>query len=190
MASQWLNTIDRPLFLNQCLNIDELFNGLKQQFDVNYQQQPLGFIKDHKILGLMSPVENTIYIDPVLNEHHTMKRFTQAHEIAHWVLHRKLDLTDYNLADTPQQLNQKRQLITTYDWIEWQANTFAAFILIPHKRFSVAIDKALNQLGIKKSIIKLEYFEYYKLQKILAYWFDVSYSVIGIYYQQYKKTAL
>ena len=83
----------------------------------------------------MVPQENSIYIDPILNNNYTMKRFTQAHEIAHWVLHKNLDLSDYDLSDTKDKLNQSRTLSTTYYWDECQEKTISSIILNPQKRY-------------------------------------------------------
>ena len=186
LANNWLNSINIPLFEHKYLNIDNLLTYLKKNSNIHYQEKNLGGIDNHKILGLMVPQENSIYIDPILNNNYTMKRFTQAHEIAHWVLHKDLNLSDYDLSDTKDKLNQSRTLSTTYDWVEWQANTFASFLLIPEKRFINAFKNALNLLQISKSIHELEPFQQHKIQKICAHTFQVSQTVIGIYYQHIK----
>ena len=187
MVNDWLNSINYPLFANRYLDIDMLLDFLKKKAGVSYIEKSLGGVGQYKVLGLMQPKENTIYIDTILNERMTMKRFTQAHEIAHWYLHRNCDLADYTLEDTPDRLNQKRTLSSTYDWVEWQANTFAAFLLIPEKRFFLEFDKSCHLLGLKKQIKDLQPFEFIKIQAMLAHTFYVSKTVIGIYIQGLKK---
>ncbi|MDO4490719.1 MAG: ImmA/IrrE family metallo-endopeptidase [Lachnospiraceae bacterium] len=72
-------------------------------------------------------------------------RFTLAHEMGHALLHRQFASREENMRSYQQQGNQrrledtaecfgireKRELKTSYDWIEWQANTFAACLLMP-----------------------------------------------------------
>ena len=190
LAHEWLNSIDIDLFEYGYLNIEKIFKFLAQNFNVVYKEIQLGSVSNQKILGLMSVEKNAIYIDPILNQNLAMKRFTQAHEIAHWLLHRNCDLVDYNLADTQDSLHKQHNLKSTYDWVEWQANTFAAFILIPQKRFIDAFNNALKKLSINKNSFSLNPAEFSKVQKILAFKFNVSKTVIGIYYQQLKKEQL
>ena len=183
LVDQWLESVHEPLFTKTYLNIEATIEHLKKTTQLNYAEQPLGTTQNHKIMGVMIPEENAIYIDPCLNQNPNMKRFTQAHEIAHWILHRDVDLADYTLADTEQTLTQEKKLTTTYDWVEWQANTFAAFLLVPKKRFQNEINKALKLLNIHKPLQELAPFEYVKIQKILAHSFQVSQTVIAIHYQ-------
>ena len=187
MANKWLESITEPLFLNHYLDIEFLIQLMSKKFGLLYKEISLGAVGQQKILGLMAPDENCIYIDPILDQNQNMKRFTQAHEIAHWILHRNVDLADYDLADTEDRFDQHRSLTTTYDWVEWQANTFAAYLLIPEKRFSMALNKGMTLLHIKNQVKDIQPFEFYKLQKILAHQFQVSQTVIGIYYQHFKK---
>ena len=133
----------------------------------------------------MDAQKNSIYIETQLDNHQEMKRFTQAHEIAHWVLHRQVDLKDYNLEDTHHTLNQSRKLTTTYDWVEWQANTFAAYLLIPEKRFSNELQKIITLLKIQKDKTLFSPSDWYKIHHSVAHFFQVSKTVAAIYIQQY-----
>lgn len=187
-VNHWLRSISDNVFPNDYLDLDKLISYLKRQHNLDYVETSLGGHSDHKILGLMDAQNNRIYIDSILDNHQEIKRFTQAHEIAHWVLHRHVDLNDYQLADTPHTLNQARQLSTTYDWVEWQANTFAAYLLIPEKRFLTQLNNIITLLNIEKNIHLFNTTDWYKIHHSMAHCFQVSKTVAAIYIQQYIKT--
>ena len=111
-----------------------------------------------------------------------MKRFTQAHEIGHWVLHRELNLE--NFSDSELTLNQNQIPSTPLDWIEWQANNFAACLLMPSTSIIAAIQTKLKLLKIqvrkenKKEIINPN--DYLKLVQSLQFQFGVSKTAIAL----------
>jgi len=73
---------------------------------------------------------NTIYIDNSVVD--TVRyNFTLAHELGHFVLHRKLNVLG-NIADTSAELfNTPEEDLTERQWTEWQANSFASALLLP-----------------------------------------------------------
>ncbi len=99
---------------------------------------------DSTILGMYRPIENEIYLNNKLNEDlKAMNSFTIAHEIGHFILHRndflaevmQLDLGFENYKE--KDIICKRQTIESdieeNDSLEWQANYFAASLLMPSK---------------------------------------------------------
>lgn len=99
---------------------------------------------------------NTILINEFLatekNQEHRLY-FTLAHEIGHWYLQRKdayIDSGQQNLFGQEaikSSINRfidnidifkfkRKKLVTEEDWLEWQANFFAACILMPKKMFT------------------------------------------------------
>lgn len=99
---------------------------------------------------------NTILINEFLatekNQEHRLY-FTLAHEIGHWYLQRKdayIDSGQQNLfgqETIKSSINRfidnidifkfkRKKLVTEEDWLEWQANYFAACILMPKKMFT------------------------------------------------------
>ena len=115
--------------------------------------------------------EGTIIIDNSLLEDDQMKRgrFTQGHEISHWFLHRHIYLKDQNqmtLFDVPHdptikcrsidiENNTKRQLVTSNDWMEWQADYMASTLLMPRLAFTKAVNKLFREAGIKNGYYEM-----------------------------------
>ena len=190
LSKTWLDSLEINVFENQSLDLDAIFVHLHKTHGLIYNEISLGGVQNKKILGVMIPAKNAIYIDPILTSNLTMKRFTQAHELAHWILHRKLDLSDYELSDTTETLNQARKLVTTYDWIEWQANAYAAMLLMPITRFKAVLDHSLDLLDINSEFKLIQPFQLSKLLKVLAFKFEVSQSVVSIHLQTLQKENL
>ena len=96
------------LFQKLLLDCDQLLAHLTKTHGLNYKITNLGYQdnknRTSKILGVMIGKENAIYIDECLENNPHMKRFTQAHELGHWVLHRELELSQFN--DSELTLNQ------------------------------------------------------------------------------------
>gem|GEM_PF-6657516 len=92
----------------------------------------LGYVnRSSKIMGLFTTEPyNTIYIDNSVVD--TVRyNFTLAHELGHFVLHRKLNVRG-NIADTSAELfNTPEEDLTERQWAEWQANSFASALLLP-----------------------------------------------------------
>lgn len=88
--------------------------------------------------------KGTILIDSDLyhNGGRARERFTVAHEVAHWVTHglsyASLSYTDQSLSTLCRcHAKQATKLITPEDWLEWQANSIGAAILMPKVPFIV-----------------------------------------------------
>ena len=93
------------------------------------------------------------------------RRFTLAHEISHWILHRSYHSPGkqkYHFRAGPDSLitppyiacratvidGEKFEFVTDYDWEEWQANSLAAAILMPLDMFSEEAKFALRKAGL------------------------------------------
>jgi len=118
--------------------------------------QNLGETKTgNKILGQFGLNPPRIYIDNTLKNDPKFK-FTLAHELGHLFLHREIEFTkeDYdNLVDTELDIvTHKRILKSDRDWIEWQANQFAAAFLLPRATFRKALINIQKEMGVSKNL--------------------------------------
>lgn len=137
--------------------------------------------KDGRILGMMSfrdqpflvwreekgfmPIdlpEGTMLIDARLKSIPSRLRFTEAHEVGHWILHRWLYSgihMDYEFRKTgfsyvsdekdPGEQSKKnpKQAHTDREWAEWQADTFAGALLMPQSVFVPQAEELLKTHG-------------------------------------------
>ncbi|MBI2272257.1 MAG: ImmA/IrrE family metallo-endopeptidase [Bacteroidetes bacterium] len=138
LAENWLTYCNyTALEHRRPTNLIEMAKFLTQKHQVTFNfASIIGFAEDGtKILGAFNPKKRLILIDQSLATDPSKFNFTLAHEIAHLVLHRKLKIK----YDTPEELmgaNSLEFLEATYtdgDWMEWQANRFAAALLMPRK---------------------------------------------------------
>lgn len=110
-------------------------------------------IDENNILCKKKFEKGTIVLNEILIDNLRLQgryQFTLAHEIGHWILHRKEFIEDENqinlfdiVGNTTEDgyikcLNRDvidnfivNKLKTDSDWLEWQANYFAASILMP-----------------------------------------------------------
>ncbi len=117
-----------------------IYSKLKKKGELRFQYRPLNTAGSQaKVLGQFC------YGDPptiILDAEHEASsltartRFTLAHELGHFVLHRhrkvhkKNELIDTE-EDLPRHLYMPQQ--EEKDWVEWQANQFAGALLVPRK---------------------------------------------------------
>lgn len=95
-------------------------------------------------------------------------RFTLAHEIGHWVLHRKYYFIDENQLNLFDELGENdfikclnrnendmitNQNKTNIDWLEWQADNFASSLLMPKNIFKITYEKLTKELSNEKEVI-------------------------------------
>ena len=134
------------------------------------EEQKLNFIKANR--GTI--IFNTLMTDNSKQE--KRYKFTLAHEIGHWILHRG-KMTDYegqitldtlikekisndestyikclNRNVNPNYINSV--LKEAIDWIEWQANYFASAVLMPKKVFCENYDK-YKQIYSKEKVVEI-----------------------------------
>ena len=113
--------------------------------------------------------EGTVLIDSSLSgrESRPRERFTKAHETGHWICHRSYHSADnrqYEFrktgsnrfvacrTDNIERYKYKRQK-TDGDWEEWQADHFAAAILMPVQTFVPYAKQAIRSAGISRGYL-------------------------------------
>ena len=127
--------------------IEQFIEALQSAGHLYYAVRQLGTIGSSKILGLFtSQPRCAIYIDQSLVD--TVRfRFTLAHELGHFVLHRRIDVGG-NIADTSDDLHETpASAQTERQWAEWQANNFAASILLPTKSIGAFVFDNAQRFG-------------------------------------------
>lgn len=142
--------------------------------------------KDGSILGITSFGESILPIISEDNEKELIKvddgdilidsklidegnegriRFTMAHELSHWILHR--ELFDDECAkkksnviisnDTNEGLlTCETDYKTNEEWIEWQADYLAGALLMPFTLFNYYFDIIRNELDIRQKYLYLD----------------------------------
>jgi Zn-dependent peptidase ImmA (M78 family) len=103
------------------------------EFDLGLNIFPFPNLQEtFDIEGFISGDLRVIYVDEFIYYQRPARyRFTLAHEIGHFVLHSELIISFH-----PQSVADWSKFILavdeeTYDWLEWQAYTFAAAVLVP-----------------------------------------------------------
>ena len=116
------------------------FPNLQQTFDIE---------------GFISGDLDVTYVDEFIYYQRPARyRFTLAHEIGHYVLHPDL-ISSFH----PQSVAEWKAFILgideeTYDWLEWQAYSFAAAILVPRISLRQNFYKELKLLRPKIDFIR------------------------------------
>lgn len=119
--------------------------------------------------------KNTMVFDIKLSEDYKQEGrflFTLAHEIGHWVLHRKHFFIDDGQASLFTMLEEKEEekfivcakrdenamlcvkRKTPEEWIEWQADNFASSLLMPKAIFKLTYEELKNKKLSEELILK------------------------------------
>lgn len=120
--------------------------------------------------------EGTIIIDNSLLKEEQLRRgrFTLAHEVAHWFLHRHMYIQDKNqisLFDSMETVQKelpvikcrtsdiidgrKKQLNTDDDWVEWHADYMASALLMPKNAFVAVAREKFQSARIAKGFYQM-----------------------------------
>jgi Zn-dependent peptidase ImmA (M78 family) len=116
------------------------FPNLQETFDVE---------------GFISNDLNVIYVDEFIYYQRPVRyRFTLAYEIGHYVFHSDL-ISSFH----PRSIADWSKFILavdeeTYDWLEWQAYSFAAAVLVPRVSLKQNFHNELKLLQPKIDIIR------------------------------------
>lgn len=110
----------------------------------------------NKYLGYFDVLKSHICLDQILIKNSGQYRFTLAHELGHFYLHQKINLTA--LVDgKPEILDTANDIISgaggrrrTREWIEWQANRFAAALLVPEPTARKSLISIQTQEGVTR----------------------------------------
>ncbi len=132
------------------MNLDALlFDHLYERHGLAFfKDRPLGKNGEQDVLGITYPLKNEIHVDSKLAEsgHLGRYRFTVAHEIGHWVLHRPLFLeaiAEYQDEQDVHMITLERDVVTAekkYRPEEWQANHFAISLLLNDHALGVGFE--------------------------------------------------
>lgn len=102
----------------------------------------------------------------------TRTRFTIAHEVSHFILHRtyhsprneryqfRTQRQAYVACRSADVENRKHEFGTEHDWLEWQANSLASTLLMPKAMFQSAAEYEFRHIGrrfLTKGNINTEY---------------------------------
>jgi Zn-dependent peptidase ImmA (M78 family) len=148
--------------------IDSLKNNKKLSFAIS---DSLPECDDSKILGITHLKEKSIEISKNISDQPIVFNYVVAHELGHLFLHTNKSIIDDQkkkiksiLDDDSKFIYVKRNLDTVHDWLEWQANTFAASLLLPHKMLKRKLKEIQTEIGVNrnKGIIYLEEKDYSK----------------------------
>ena len=113
----------------------------------------LGHTKSgRKVLGIYRFAARSILIDGSL-ERGPRFAFTLAHELGHLYLHAHVRLQNSPESDdTRQTVNMRQTAKTPVEWIEWQANAFAAGVLMPAATVYKAVEAFQRELNVSSRI--------------------------------------
>lgn len=107
------------------------------------------------IEGFISGDLSCIYVDDFIFLNRPARyRFTLAHEIGHFILHKDLieTIRPKSIADWKDFILNVDEEV--YDWLEWQAYTFAGLLLVPRKFLSKDFQQQINVLKDKIELVK------------------------------------
>lgn len=111
---------------------------------ITFVDQNLPIFNDNLDECYLRATEGTIIIDKRLRNIPTRYRFTKAHEVSHWILHRRF-YSPYNrpfnfrssgnsyIANRQEAIGRKNpvEAKTDFEWSEWQSDCLSAALLMP-----------------------------------------------------------
>ncbi|MBN2568869.1 MAG: ImmA/IrrE family metallo-endopeptidase [Deltaproteobacteria bacterium] len=138
--------------------------------------------KDHRLNGFLSRDRTTIYVDEIqYNQFNEKYRYTLAHEIGHYILHRSCyeDLS----FESPDEFAQWRLSMPPEDigWFETHGDWFAGHVLVPSDRLEKVCREVVEKYQDKFSEFKVipdDIWSY--ISNEVATYFDVNPPVIEI----------
>jgi len=144
------------------LNWDDIIESLEERELVKFD-----FTKKLSIgvLGKIQLETKIIYIDKNLAETPDLSlfNFTISHEVAHFALHTKKRIKEdgkprTSLSDKQEHFflgGSSKELKSVRDWVEFQANYFAASLIMPTNVFKNALKKLQIDMGINRNVGKI-----------------------------------
>lgn len=147
----------------QPVPIHDLLARVVTDTGVKYCFANLGPKSDVDLRGITRFRDGLIIFDETLHTESAREqyvRFTIAHELGHWLLqrHRPIRLAE----DAPVSESMEDTIAnfflqpgngpqTTKQWVEWQANRFAASLVMPHKALRQAMVRINLDAGVNQS---------------------------------------
>ncbi|MBU0476405.1 ImmA/IrrE family metallo-endopeptidase [Patescibacteria group bacterium] len=108
------------------------------------------FLKLANIDALITSDWKSIYVDrdEYLDERrHNRLRFSLAHEIGHFVLHKKI-YSNFNIKNLEDYYKFNKDIPQKqYSYLETQANKFANYLLVPRRALMIEREKELKKKG-------------------------------------------
>jgi Zn-dependent peptidase ImmA (M78 family) len=136
----------------------DILEKLREKTKLNYEMADLGTVDGKKVLGKVNFPSRTLFLDKcLLDERSIQFRFTAAHEIGHWVLHRYRPLRINEQGPVEEFTDDEDSLCrlestTSREWVERQANAFAAALVLPIATFRAELVSAQREIGITKNL--------------------------------------
>lgn len=96
-----------------------------------------------------------VWINPLENSYSPRRRFTLAHEIAHFCMHRVSNHTGF--VDTKRTMNRT---MSYWDRFESEANNFAAELLMPENLIRKIGREVINDYKVERSVDKMPLAEF------------------------------
>lgn len=128
---------------------------------------------------LYSNFEGIAVDEAVFNKYENRYRFTLAHEIGHWYLHKKM-YDQYQIGNITERLDFAQSIPEEqYGWFEWQAYSFGGMVLVPGEKLKEVVSenvKLVTDKGI--SLKKHGDFAWEYISKGVAKSFRVSSQVV------------
>ncbi len=134
--------------------LQELIDYIDERHSIKTIFKDLSLVKSKEgVIASYNKKNQTIFLDDSLKNTKRLG-FVLAHEVGHSILHSEVMINNelYNeFSDSEYDFVSDRHLLTNYKhWIEWQANKFAACLLIPSSNLKVHLVLKQMQLGISK----------------------------------------
>lgn len=152
------------------------------EFDFELEVIPLeGILDDLAVDAFLTSDVKRIYVDAFVMRHRYRRfRFSLAHELAHYELHRPLYEQTHVASVRDWQSVQESISEDDYAWFEFQAHSFAGLVLVPaaelRREFHGAV-RAARQAGLSEDTLSSEAGKGH-LARWLASQFEVSEQVI------------
>ncbi len=140
--------------------ISAIAGSLRESHNIEFVfDHNLGFTPDgREYLGRCNLSKGIIYISSSLDPNDVYFAFTLAHELSHYILHRKYkpayrnDSEEAEISDTNDDLNLNRLVgDNPRMWAEWQANKLAVSLLMPRRTAPIAVSDIQIGLGILRN---------------------------------------
>lgn len=138
----------------------EIIHALGKTTGLESAVADLGSKGPAKVLGKLIFSKKLLLLDSSLTrDREVQMRFTAAHEVGHWILHRwnyknwkfNTGSGDDGLEDDEKTLCRLDQR-SPQDWLEWQANVFAASLVMPRGTFQRALVETQGAFNITRNV--------------------------------------
>ena len=140
---------NREILLSPICEYLSKHNGIKFVYNECLGENAYG----NEVLGKLNIERKIIYISNSLKLDSPRWRFTLAHELGHYLLHRKLFINNpnSNVMDSEKSINWEDIDESSTSRLEWQAYSFASSLLLPRVSLIPLVAKLLKEYEIRNS---------------------------------------